>query len=191
MLRLRQILLTKKHCLSLLINFNLLINCFDAFLNSSFTWILEVSGRFIEALDDGLDCLGLQFGPLLEVQEVQADHLVEELLQVLVVIQVATVVQLRELQDHVHHFRFVRARQAVMLLPIEYPLGALIDHLGADRILTVVQRRVEVSVLLRHDQDCLEVLHLLRLVGCLNGSLDVAPDVRGVVTVQVDELLLH
>jgi len=49
----------------------------------------------------------------------------------------------------------------------------------------------EVFVLFWHDQNCLVVLDLLRLVCLVDGLLDVAPHVRSVVSVQIDELLEH
>lgn len=78
-----------------------------------------------------------------------------------------------------------------MLLPIKYSFRAFINHLGTYGILTLVQFWREVFVLFRHYQNCLVVLHLLRLVRLVNCLLDVGPHVRRVVSVQIDELLEH
>lgn len=63
-------MLAQQQRLSLLVNLYLLVYGFYAFVNGGLAWVLEVTGRLIEAVDDGGDCLLLQFGSLLQVQEI-------------------------------------------------------------------------------------------------------------------------
>ena len=85
-------------------------------------------------------------------------------MQVCVIIQIHTIVQLGELKDHVYHLRLVRARKAVVLFSVEDSLGALIYHLWADWVRCVVQLWLEVSMLLRHDQNRPEIFDSLVLM---------------------------
>ena len=63
-------MLAQQQRLSLLVNLYLLVYGFYAFVNGGLAWVLEVTGRLIKAVDDGGDCLLLQFGSLLQVQEI-------------------------------------------------------------------------------------------------------------------------
>jgi hypothetical protein len=76
-----------------------------------------------------------------------------------------------------------------MLRSSENALDALEHHLRANGVLSMVQRRIEVGVLFRHDQDGFECLCRAVLVGRGNGHLNVRPYIGGVVSVQVDYLL--
>lgn len=72
-------LLAQEHGLRLLVDFDLVIHCFYAFVYRLVRRVLEIARRLVEALNYRLNGLLLQFRPLLEVQEVQPDDLVEVL----------------------------------------------------------------------------------------------------------------
>lgn len=79
-----------------------------------------------------------------------------------------------------------------MRLPAKYSLDALVNHLRADRVPRCIRARLKFSVLLRQDQDgfvWLDRLLLALLVSLLDSLLDVAPHIRCIVTVQINELL--
>ena len=117
---------------------NLFINCFDAFLDCGVGWILEVVWSLIVAFDQCLDRLWLEIAPLVELQEVKANNLIEKFQQIPIVVEVDAVVELGKLEDDVQHFGLVRSRQTVVLLAKEDSLGALVHHLRTYRILMLI-----------------------------------------------------
>ena len=72
------------------------------------------------------------------MQKVEADDLVEVPVQISIVVEVHSIVELGELKDDVRDLGFVRTRKAVVLLSVEYPLRALVNHLWANWVLTTV-----------------------------------------------------
>ena len=74
-----------------------------------------------------------------------------------------------------------------MLLPVENALAALKDEVRADRVLDSIEGLVE-GLLLGEQDNGAVVSHLAcrHLSVLLHRPLDVAPDVRRVVPVQVD-----
>ena len=111
-----------------------------------------------------------------------------------IVREVDAVVEASELKDDLDYLRLVLTRETVVRLSTEYSFDTLVNHLRTNGILRCVRVTVKVNVLLGQDKDCLvrpDRLLLAVLVRLLNGLLDIAPDVGGVVTVEVDELLLE
>ena len=132
LLILRLVLLAEKQCLGLLINVHLVVDCLDAFLNCFVARVLEVTRRFVEAIDDGFDGLRVQIRSPLQVKKVQADDLVKVLLQKRIIVEVNAIIELGELQNDIYHLWLVCARQTIMLLPLENAFRAFVDHLGAN-----------------------------------------------------------
>lgn len=108
----------------------------------------------------------------------------------MVVVQVHAVVELGEFEEHFDDLGLVVTAQAVMLGAAEYPLNALVDHFWADRILAVVQAGIERRVLLRQNENSFELLRLLFEICFLDCVLYIGPNVRSVVSIQVNDLLL-
>lgn len=78
-----------------------------------------------------------------------------------------------------------------MGFPAEYSLYAFVHHVRADWVQLVVELPVKVIVLLWYDKDSLAVSSLAHLVGGQNGSLNIFPDIWGIVSVEVDDLLIE
>ena len=143
-----------------LVDCYLLVHRLDHLLYHLVARHLEVGRGGVESVQDHLYGFGQKVGALPELQEVEAHELVEVLYQLLVVCEVHAVVKSSEFQNDLHDFGLVFAREAVVRLPREYALDALVDHLRTDWVLASVQLRLEVGMLRGHDQECLEVFGL-------------------------------
>jgi len=102
-----------------------------------------------------------------------------------VVLEVGAVVELRELDEHVDHFRLVRAAQTGVFRPSVYSPDALEHELRRERVLNIVSsERIELAHA-GHQAD-----HFARALAVLSdGVHDALPHVGCVVPVQVDEVL--
>lgn len=76
----------------------------------------------------------------------------------LIVVEVHSIVELGEFQQHFDDLWFVVATQAVVLRASEDALNALVDHFWADGVLAVVEARVETGVLLGQNENSFELL---------------------------------
>ena len=76
--------------------------------------------------------------------------------QLLFTVEVHSIVELSELENHLHHLRLVLARQTVVALSLENSLDTLIDELGAEGVETLVKSPVKGS-LLRQNQNGLVI----------------------------------
>ena len=129
----------------------------------------------------------MQIWPLSKLEEVQPHEVIEVRLQQLVATQVEAVIKFGELEDDLDNLGLASTAQAAVVLSPKNSLDALVNHLRADRVFCQVPLRLEVRVLLRHNENGFEVLGLLGLGGLHDGALDVRPDVRGVIPVQVND----
>ena len=149
---------------------------------------LEVGRRLVVGVDKHLDGGGLEVFPHLELQEVKSHEIVKVALQGLVVAKVCSIIELGELQKHLHYFGLVLGAQAVVLGPSEDSLDTLVHHLRADWILMCVQLRIEACMLLWKDQHRFENFCFHISIGFFNSCLDIWPYIWGVVSVQVNDL---
>lgn len=67
-------------------------------------------------------------------------------------------------------------------------LDALEYHLRTNRVLVVVKLRIEAMMLLWYNYYCLESFDCCTTEGLVDGGLNVFPDVRGVISIQVNNL---
>ena len=110
-------------------------------------------------------------------------------MNLLLILKVEIVVQLGELQDDLYGLRFVISGEAAVLSSLENSVAALEDQVRADRVLASVETLVE-TLLLGKQHDRAVLLRPARLQAeLLDGPLNVTPNVRRVVSVQVDDRL--
>ena len=77
-----------------------------------------------------------------------------------------------------------------MIFSPENSLDALVDHLRADRVGRMVRRGIEILMLLWHDQYCFIVLHFTVFTSIYDSFLDVGPNIRCIVPIEVNDLFL-
>ena len=76
-----------------------------------------------------------------------------------------------------------------MLSSLENSVAALEDQVRADWVLPSIETLVETLLLGKQDDRAVLLLPASLLAGLLNGSLDVAPNIRRIVPIQVDYCL--
>jgi hypothetical protein len=67
---------------------------------------------------------------------------------------------------------------------------ALVDHLRADWVLGLIFRWLKVGVLLWHDKHGFVVLHFFGFACLHDGALDVGPNIRCIVPIEVNDLFM-
>jgi len=77
-----------------------------------------------------------------------------------------------------------------MILSSENSLDALIHHLGANWVWSMVQTWLKICMLLWHNKHRFVVLHFTVFTGSNNGFLDIGPNIRSVVPIKINDLFL-
>jgi len=88
---------------------------------------------------------------LSELKEVKANEVIEVKLEHVVTLEVCSVVELSKLEDDFDNLWLASGGKTIVVGSTENSFDALEHHLWADRVLSVVKRRVEVRVLLWND----------------------------------------
>lgn len=104
-------------------------------------------------------------------------------MDLLLVVKVEIVVKLGELEHHLDGLRFVIARKAAVLSSLENSVAALEDQVRANWVLPSIETLVETLLLGKQDDRAVLLLPSTLLAGLLDGSLDVAPNIRCVVPI--------
>lgn len=77
-----------------------------------------------------------------------------------------------------------------MILSSENSLDALIDHLWANWVRSMVQTWLKISMLLWYYEDRFVVLNFTVFTGSNNGFLDIGPNIWSIVPIKIDDLFL-
>ena len=120
---------------------------------------------------------------LFVLHEVQAEHVVEVGVNLLLVVKVEIVVQLGELEHDLDGLRLVITGKAAVLSSLENSVAALEDQVRANWVLPSIETLVETLLLGKQDDRAVLLLPASLLPGLLDGSLDVAPNIRRVVPI--------
>ena len=174
----------------LLVNSDLSFYCLDACFYDLVTWTLEIRGRRIITHRQGFNRLWMQVRPVAKLEEIQSHKVIKVASQNFVVWKIKTIIELRKLKDNLNHFWLAGAWEACVIFSPENSLDTLVDHLRADGVGRMVRRGIEILMLLWHDQYCFIVLHFTVFTSIYDSFLDVSPNIRCVVPIEVNDLFL-
>ena len=174
----------------LLINSDLSFYCLDASFYDLVTWTLEIRGCRIITHRQGFDRLRMQVGPISKLEEIQPHEIIKVGSQNFVVWKIKTIIELGKLEDDLYDFWLAGTREAAVIFSPKNSLDALVDHLRADRVGRLVCWGVKIRMLLRNDQYCFVVLDFTVFTSGHDRFLDVGPNIRSVVPIEVNDLFL-
>ena len=104
-------------------------------------------------------------------------------MNLLLVVKVEIVVQLGELEHDLDGLWLVITGKAAVLSSLENSVAALEDQVRANWVLPSIETLVETLLLGKQDDRAVLLLPASLLPGLLDGSLDVAPNIRRVVPI--------
>ena len=148
-----------------IINFNLLVNDLNTFLDDFIAWALEIWWSIIVPVDEGINSVLFQPWSTGEVKEIKSYYLIKIFFEGLVIIKLCSIIELSKLEYHLDNLWLVLSREAVVTFATKNSLNALIHHVRANWIKSVVKSWVEICVLIWHDYNRFVILYFLRLVG--------------------------
>ena len=141
-------LVFKQRGLHSAINFHLLVNQSDHFIDDIVGWHSKVLRRLVVASYQAIDgCLEQGLAPATILHEVEEEDVVEVGADLLLIIEVEMVVKFRKFQHNLYSFRLISAGEAAMLLSLEYSVAALKDKVRADGIFHPVEALVPILLL--------------------------------------------
>ena len=136
-----------------------------------------------------MECLGQQWlGSGGVFHEVEDEDVIEVATNLLLVVEIGAIMKFSEFKNHFYSFGLVFSGQTSVLFAVENSLAAFVDQMWTDWVLCPVQGPIEVLLLGKED-DSAEVGEFagLRVTVFLHGALDVIPDIRGVIAVEVND----
>jgi hypothetical protein len=130
----------------------------------------------------------MQVGPVSKLQEIQSHKVIKVRPENIVVRKIKTVIQFSKFQDNLHYLGLASGTEACVVLSSENTFDALINHLWADWVLSMVFAWIKVLMHLGDNQHSFEVLHFFRAEGFGDCTLNVHPDIRSIISIEVNDL---
>ena len=189
-----QVLLLSSIDLDYTITVHLLINEIDDHLNCLVRGHSKILWCRVVGINQTCQCLRKEgLAPFRVLHEVEAQDVVEIGMHLVLIVKVKIIVQLCKLQYHFNGFGLVITWKATMLSAFENSVAALEDEVWADWVLLVVQALVKLFLLGEEDYCAI----LLGQASCgwilatfIYSSLDITPNVRRIVSIEVDDCFL-
>ena len=146
------------------VSFHLCVDEFDDHMNDFIRRNSKIFWRRIIGIDHARDSLGEEGLLAIRVlHEVQTEHIIEVGAHLVLIVKVKIIVKLSEFEDNLDSLGLVVSREASMLPALKNSRATLVDEVGTNRVLSLVEALVKALLLGQEDDSTI----VLRCVGLL------------------------